>query len=920
MDFKKKRLNKALEEKIYRVKMVHGKKGWITVGMTFIALFGASMLTKNVDASAVNNVAVANSANSDFVQLYNSVTKTSMHKANRGLKNGTAWKTAKAVKGIDGETYILVGGNEYANANQMDLKDETSKQNLSGVVSVGDGNGTYVQIYSNPLDGAKLVKNRALAKDTAWKTDTKVTVNGVTYYRVATNEWVKGSDATLTSENSRSDKTYIKNAPDAATTTDNNSTNTNTGSNTGNTDQEFVPDVQSSFIWTQYVDENSKEIHDKTWDMKRIGETKVTAPSIDGYTPVTPIQTVSIKEEALGQSHKDDSAQVITLVYKKGSTPATGKTAPITLKFVDENNKEIAPDKVSQQTVGSEYLTNAPAITGYTLADHSQIGMITSVNPDGNTITFTYTSKDGATIVNPADKTANMTVMYRDSNRLRLASDKVLTRPIGSTVTEKAIDIPGYKLSSWQGSTETGKVYDWGGTMEFMYTRIPDARKASAIVKYVDQDGKEIKKQDILPMHEVGYVYTAKAPEIAGYTLNGDAEQMFATGMKGDNTITFKYNKKSTSTDTEKVNVTVKYVDENGKEIEGHPADDLGKKELDKPITETAPTIDGYDLKGDATQTFTPGKKGDNTITFSYVKKTTTTPVVDKANITVKSVDENNNPIGKDVVVSDKEVGKTATIDAPEHEGYELVSNTGKTQNVTVSKDGNTVTFVYKQVSEKKMVKVTVQAIDDDTDYVIGGADNREYEAGKEVSVEAPEKWGYDLIGPSTEKMTFSGKKYDNTNATFKYKRNAVKTAALIKQLNAELFKVENEYRASHGVAPLKLDSNLQAGAEERAKQVVYEFDKMDTSMNHQQPDGSSFSEEPNLKKYSEENGPTGENIGWGGYYEDDLNKWALEMHNNIVSDQAHSDNALDSAYKAGGFGVGISENGTMFTVQDFGQ
>lgn len=124
MDFKKRRLNKALEDKTYRVKLVHGKKGWLAVGLTFITLFSATMLSqKTVDASAVNNVAVANSTISSSVQLYNSVTTNDMHKANRGLANGTAWKTAKAVKGVDGQTYLLVGGNEYANANQMDLAD-----------------------------------------------------------------------------------------------------------------------------------------------------------------------------------------------------------------------------------------------------------------------------------------------------------------------------------------------------------------------------------------------------------------------------------------------------------------------------------------------------------------------------------------------------------------------------------------------------------------------------------------------------------------------------------------------------------------------------------------------------------------------------------------------------------------------------
>jgi len=113
MNFKKKRLAKALEDKTYRTKLVHGKKGWLAIGMTFVTLFSATILTqKIVDASAVNNVATANSSTSSYVQLFNNVTNSNIKRANRGLENGTTWKTAKAVKGVDGNTYVLVGGNE----------------------------------------------------------------------------------------------------------------------------------------------------------------------------------------------------------------------------------------------------------------------------------------------------------------------------------------------------------------------------------------------------------------------------------------------------------------------------------------------------------------------------------------------------------------------------------------------------------------------------------------------------------------------------------------------------------------------------------------------------------------------------------------------------------------------------------------
>ncbi|AYE38234.1 hypothetical protein D1B17_06150 [Companilactobacillus zhachilii] len=262
MNFKKRRLNKALEEKTYRVKLVHSNKGWLTIGATFITLLGAMTMSQlTTDASAVNNVATANATKKGFVQLYNSVTEKSIHKANRGLQNGSAWKTAKAVKGVDGETYLLVGGNEYANAKEMDLADETSSQDLSGIVHIGDVQ--YARLYSNPLNGAKLISNRALSGNSDWKTNAKVTVDGVIYYRVATDEWVKANNANLTSENSRSEKTYIKNAPDAETNTTTPNTNNNGGGSSssshnggGSTTTPTDPTKDEATIIIHFVDKD----------------------------------------------------------------------------------------------------------------------------------------------------------------------------------------------------------------------------------------------------------------------------------------------------------------------------------------------------------------------------------------------------------------------------------------------------------------------------------------------------------------------------------------------------------------------------------------------------------------------------------------------------------------------------------------
>lgn len=79
---------------------------------------------------------------------------------------------------INGITYYRVGGNQWIKASD----------------------GLEVHIVDNTVDTVKLtnlytikgekIQNRALAAYTYWYSDKYVTINGATYYRVATNEWV----------------------------------------------------------------------------------------------------------------------------------------------------------------------------------------------------------------------------------------------------------------------------------------------------------------------------------------------------------------------------------------------------------------------------------------------------------------------------------------------------------------------------------------------------------------------------------------------------------------------------------------------------------------------------------------------------------------------------------------------------------
>lgn len=889
MDFKKKRLAKALEDKTYRVKLVHSKKGWLAVGLTFITLFSASVLsTKTVDASAVNNVATANSTTSSYVQLYNSVTSNDMHKANRGLENGTKWKTAKAVKGIDGETYLLVGGNEYANAKQMDLADETSTQNLTGVVRVGEGNGTYVRLYRNPLtESAQLVSNRALASNTDWKTDQKVVVNGVTYYRVATDEWVKANDANLTSESSRSEKTYTKNAPDAETTEQEGN-----GSTTTPTD----PADETATVTTKFVDENNKEIADAETQTAKVGsDVTVNAKTIEGYT---------LTNEATQKQTVSKDGNTITFTYKANATTPETKTANVTVKYVDESGKEVAPSTtMKDQKVGSTVSADAIDVPNYELT--SAKTATTTVAEDGSSvITFTYKAKETTPTVEKSDVTIN----YLDSEGNVLKSAKTLKdQEVGSTVSEDAPAIEGYTADK---TNKTLVVAKDNNSITFTYTKNattpvdPVADKADVTIKAVDENGKAIEgvQDTVLKDQEVGKEVKVSAPIVEGYTATEATKTVIVS--KDGNTVTFKYTKDTPV--ISKADVTIKAVDENNKAIEGVQDTVLKDQEVGKDVEVSAPTIKGY-TADKATQTVNVEKVG-STVIFTYTKNAVAPKT---ATITINYLDADGNVL-KTAKTDTADVDSTYKADAPEITGYTLDGDAS--QSITVKADSNVINFKYtKNAPVVSKANVTVNYLDADGNVLQSAKTLTDQVVGSTVTETAPAIKGY-TVDQSSKSLEVAK---DNNVINFTYTEDAPVQTVDTSAVPAKIVELVNAYRQQNGLTVLATDANLRAGSQAR---VADESNAVNTSgdissADHNMADGRDFTYEPHLQQFGSTT--LGENLAvTNGSTVDEVAQNAFDQWKNSP---AHNAIMLNAGMTHTGVSVQQLNNGQFIALQDFG-
>lgn len=97
----------------------------------------------------------------------------------RFLGEGTSWRV-DIQNIVDGNIYYRVGNNEFVKGEQVVLY-----KNDSGNIKISIR--TPASLYNR--SGVRI--SRSLAPNTVWHTDRFITINGISYVRVATNEYVQ---------------------------------------------------------------------------------------------------------------------------------------------------------------------------------------------------------------------------------------------------------------------------------------------------------------------------------------------------------------------------------------------------------------------------------------------------------------------------------------------------------------------------------------------------------------------------------------------------------------------------------------------------------------------------------------------------------------------------------------------------------
>ncbi len=273
-------------------------------------------------------------------------------------------------------------------------------------------------------------------------------------------------------------------------------------------------------------------------DPTKPGQPTETLPYVPGYTPKDgngqPLKPVDPQDPTKGYvvpNIPTDPSQDTVINY-------VANKAKLVVKYVDEKGKDLIPSETTEGKVGDEYTTSGKVIPGHLLV-RVEGDAKGKIGTEGSTVTYVY-KPIGSWIPN---------IPGQPTNPIKYPNDpQDPTKP--GQPTEVLPYVPGFTPEDKDGNP-LKPVDPTDPSKGYVVPNIPTdpsqdtvinyvANKAKLVVKYVDENGK-----DLIPAEttegKVGDEYTTTGKVIPGYLLvrvDGDAKGKI--GTEGS-TVTYVY-------------------------------------------------------------------------------------------------------------------------------------------------------------------------------------------------------------------------------------------------------------------------------------------------------------------------------------------------------------------------------------------
>ena len=425
-------------------------------------------------------------------------------------------------------------------------------------------------------------------------------------------------------------------------------------------------------------------------DPTKPGQPTEVLPYVPGFTPEdkdgNPLKPVDPKDPSKGYvvpNIPTDPSQDTVINY-------VANKAKLVVKYVDEKGKDLIPAETTEGKVGDEYSTSGKVIPGHLLVrvEGEAKGKI---GENGTTVTYVY-KPIGSWIPN---------IPGQPTNPIKYPNDpQDPTKP--GQPTETLPYVPGYTPKDGNGQP-LKPVDPQDPTKGYVVPNIPtdpsqdtvinyEANKAKLVVKYVDENGK-----DLIPSEttegKVGDEYTTTGKVIPGHLLvrvDGDAKGKI--GTEGS-TVTYVY---------KPIGSWIPNIPGQPTNPIKYPNDPQDPTKPGQP-TEVLPYVPGFTPEDKDGNPLKPVDPTDPTKGY-VVPNIPTDPSQDtvinyeanKAKLVVKYVDEN----GKDLIPSETTEGKVGdeyTTTGKVIPGHLLVRVDGDAKG-KIGTEGSTVTYVYKPI------------------------------------------------------------------------------------------------------------------------------------------------------------------------------------------------------------------------------
>lgn len=655
-------------DSVYRVKMYKDGKRWVYAGATTLAL-AAGLVFANVNASA-DTAASSDATTEQVSSAASSAATSSTATSSAATDASSASSTATSTSSTASSTATTSSSAASSTASSAATSTTSAASSSAATVSA-----------TTPASSDATSTSTATVAATAAKASVATPASAAATATTTATTTAATTAPTVTAPASEAANQTAAGSVDAGTLT----SATQSGGSGNLQDQ------------AQYIQENV--------DGTNI---KVTA----GHTYAVAIRLT--KSQALDWANA--SGQVS--IAPNGSNSNGTWTA---VEYATESGKEYsyaagastATVDITKLTDADSYVTvlytfkaNDDATTG-SRAAYLEFTGTTSVNKLSTNTNNTDANQQieawsyATQVMDTSVAAGTVVVHYVDENGNKIADDTTVQGDVDNTYTVTPATFSNYTLDTTKSSALTGtvaadttdsdgNVTAAGTELTLVYSQNTEA--SNLTVNYVDADGNTILPSKTYTegadgtAAEVGGAYSVNAASIDGYTLTGDATQT-GTFVSGGNTVTFTYTKDAAP--VEQSTVTVNYVDADGNTIKAATTQTLDNGST---YTVETPTIAGYTYKS-ADAALTGTVDGNKTITLTYTKDSTT-PVENKANLTINYVDADGNTI-KASNVTEYIVGQAYTVGQPEIAGYSYNHSTGDAIAGTIGYNGNTVTLVY---------------------------------------------------------------------------------------------------------------------------------------------------------------------------------------------------------------------------------